>query len=180
MRNLTVLRIAVHAVVHIAIVSDICSPGFHQIRNEGDDAIHRLRNSRRRIRKLCIQLLSQILICLDIAIRDHRFADIFLNCLIDDLVIHIRKVRDILHRISLCLKQTLQHIKDDHRPGIADMRIVVDSRSAYIHIHMSLMNRLEFLYLKILRVIKSDHCLLPKRSAHKRRFCFSTFTAAAP
>jgi hypothetical protein len=43
------------------------------------------------------------------------------------------------------LQQPILKIKYDHRPGIADMDIVINGRSADIHAHIGGIERLEFL-----------------------------------
>ena len=88
------------------------------------------------------------MIRIDITLGDHFFTDVFFQCFIDDFVIHISKVADIGDMIAFRFKQTLQDIKDNHRSGISDMRIVIDGRSAYIHANLTVFNRFEFLNRK--------------------------------
>ena len=61
----------------------------------------------------------------------------FLNRLLDDLVVHIRKVGDIAHIISLVLKVSAHCVKHDHGPCIPDMDQIIDSGAADIHLDLT-------------------------------------------
>ena len=72
-----------------------------------------------------------------IAIGDHVDGDAFLGGLLVDLVIHVGDVGRVNHGVFAVgvAQQAEQHVEDDHRPGVADMGVVVDRRPADIHRH---------------------------------------------
>jgi hypothetical protein len=62
-----------------------------------------------------------------------------------DLVVHVGDVAhigDVALAIDMA-QQPVEHIKHDQRPGIADMGIVIDRRSADIHADILVIDRLE-------------------------------------
>src|SRR5690606_37516251 len=64
-----------------------------------------------------------------------------------DLVVHVRDVAYIGYVLGAVerAQQAEQHVEDDHRPRIADMSEVVDSRPAHIHAHIAGIERDEIL-----------------------------------
>ena len=135
------MAICLNREIYISVFRYIGTAVIDHFLNEGNDIIHGFRNPWCNIRKLRIQLCTQILIGIDITLCNDCLCRIFLNCLIDDLIIDIGKIGYIGYLVSFCFKQSFQHIKDDHRSGIADMCIVIHSRSTYIHADMSFPNR---------------------------------------
>jgi len=59
-------------------------------------------------------------------------------------------------------EQPVEHVEDDHRPGIADMREVVDRRAADIHAHILRVDRCE------LRLFTGQRIVEPERGAHRK------------
>ena len=98
------------------------------------DFLRRLRMDRRRF---YIQGFHVFFALFDIALGDHGGLHAFLFCFFDDLIVHIRKIGNIIDLPALVLHISSDRIKYDHRPGIADMDQVIDRRSAHIHAHLS-------------------------------------------
>ena len=59
----------------------------------------------------------------------------FLDGLFDDLVVHIGKVGDKIHLISLILKIPPHRVEHQHGAGVADVDVVVYGGAAYVHLH---------------------------------------------
>ena len=74
-----------------------------------------------------------------------------------DLVIHVGDVAhvgDVLRSIEMA-EQPEQHVKHDHRPGIADMGEIIDRGAADIHAHVRRIEGFEVLLLAGERIIKA-------------------------
>ncbi len=73
-----------------------------------------------------------------------------------DLIVHVGDVTDIgdvLGAIDLA-QQAKQHVEDDERPRIADMRVVIDRRPADIDAHIRRVDRHELLFAARQRIVK--------------------------
>ena len=73
----------------------------------------------------------------NITLGDHRCFHTFLDCLLDDLIIHIGKVGYIINLVTLMLHIASYCIKYDHGPCISNMDQIIYCRSADIHLHLS-------------------------------------------
>ena len=124
-----------------------------QLVDKGDDLVHRLGDSRSHIQRYDVQRIAHIIVSLDISFSDLLLADTFFQSLVDDLVIDISKVGNEFHFIAQCFKSPPERIKDDDRTGVADMRMIVDGRSADIHADFVLSDRYEFFGLQCIAVI---------------------------
>ena len=56
-----------------------------------------------------------------------------------DLVVHVRDVAHIFYMRSAVevTQQTIQHVEDDQRAGIADVRVIINRWAADIHAHIA-------------------------------------------
>ena len=82
----------------------------------------------------------------NITFRDDRGIYPFLNCLLDNLVIHIRKIGYIIDLISLMLHIPPYCVKHNHRTCISNMNQIVNGRTAYIHLNLPLLKRNKFFF----------------------------------
>ena len=75
-------------------------------------------------------------------------------------------VRDVSRERQLVLapKQTSQQIEDDRRPGIADVRIVVDRRPTQVHRHVTRLKRFE-------RDLLCPECVVQKNRHTGSKIC---------
>ena len=71
----------------------------------------------------------------DITLGDHIRVHALLYGLLDDLIIHVRKIRDKVHFIAFILKIPPHRVKYDHGTGIPDMDQVIHRRAAHIDLH---------------------------------------------
>ncbi len=80
-----------------------------------------------------------------VPVGDHRDRHAFFSGLQIDLVVHVRDVGGVEHRVLAVevAQQPKQHVEGHHRPGVADMGVVVDGGSAHIHRHALGIGRLE-------------------------------------
>ena len=129
------------------------------IANQPIDDAHHLRNilgrarlhRRRQATKRCdigMKLLSRAFGYFADGIIERHIGIIPRRAVIN-LVVDIRDVADISH-MSLAIEmpqQAKQHIKHNHRTGIADMGKVIDRRAADIHPHIRRIDRREGLFL---------------------------------
>jgi len=77
---------------------------------------------------------------------------------VDDLVLHVgdvARVGDVVRPIDVA-QQAVEHVEHHHRPGVADVRQVVDRRPAHIEAHVGRIDRLEDLFLARERVVEPD------------------------
>ena len=91
----------------------------------------------------------------------------------DDLVVDIGDVAGVGHvRVAIEMaQQPEQHVEDDRRPSIADVRVVVNGGSAHVHAHVVGIERLETLLLAAEGVEEVRcHRLSARRSDRPRRF----------
>ena len=118
---------------------------FNQLRDHVDHPADLLRGLRMCGRRLYVHGSHVFFAFFDIAGSNflRRYA-LFLRRLYD-LVIHIRKIGDIVHLESLVLQIAAERVKHDHRPGIADMDQVVHRRPAHVHTDFSGFDRTKFL-----------------------------------
>ena len=65
----------------------------------------------------------------------------------DDLVVDIGDVARVDHLVEQRAQQAIQGVENHHRPGVADMRQVVDRRPAHVQGHPMLIDRHEGLFL---------------------------------
>ena len=77
-----------------------------------------------------------------------------------DLIIHIGKIGDKIHFISSVFHIPAGGIEDNHGSGISYMNQIVNGRTAYIHLHLSLFQRNKFFFFLRKRIIKF-HCFSP-------------------
>ena len=96
----------------------------------------------------------------DITAGDHLRLHALLNRLLDDLIVHIGKIGHIIDLIAFIFKISPHRIKHDHRPGIPDMDVIVNSRAAYIHLHLSRLQRHKFLFPSA-QCVENFHCCSP-------------------
>ena len=82
----------------------------------------------------------------NITFRNNRSIYPFLNSLLNNLVIHIRKVGHIIDLISLMLHIPPYCVKHNHRTCISDMNQIVNGRTAYIHLNLPLLKRNKFFF----------------------------------
>ncbi len=89
-----------------------------------------------------------------------------------DLVVDVGDVPHIGHVRVQPPQQPREHVIDDHRPGIAEMREVVDRRPADIHAHMLGIDRREPLLAARQAVVK-------KKLRHVRPLTAAAFSGKA-
>jgi hypothetical protein len=73
-----------------------------------------------------------------------------------DLVVDVGDVAGVYDLRVVQLQQTVQQVEYDRRAGIADMRVVVDRRPAYVHGHAVRVERLEHLFFSRQRVVYAN------------------------
>ena len=72
---------------------------------------------------------------------------------VDHLVVDVREVLHERHIVAPPLQVPAQHVKDDQRPRVADVNVVVHRRAAGVDAHLALVQGLELFLLPGLRVI---------------------------
>jgi hypothetical protein len=96
-----------------------------------------------------------------------------------DLVVDVGDVAHVVDMIGAVEvpQQPEQHVEDDRRPRVADMRIVVNRRAADIHAHIVGVDRDEILLRACQRVVKSQAFVSFRRHKNPwpagRGVCFS-------
>ena len=79
----------------------------------------------------------------DVEARDHQRLAGLLG-IANDLVINIRKVHDMSHLESLVLQVSLEQIAPGKGTEVADMLVIVDSRTTRVDTSVPVLDRLEF------------------------------------
>ena len=104
-----------------------------------------------------------------VQLGDRRRINSFRPGRLDDLVVDVGDVAGIDQAVGAVevTKQARERVEDDRRAGIADMRPVVDGRTADIHRHATRIGRGEDPLLAGHRVVKADrrHCAFRASSA---------------
>ena len=108
------------------------------------DLFRCLRMNRGRLYIKCLHIFPAFR---NITLGNHGRIHPFLIRFPDDLIIYVRKVGDVIHRIAFVLHITSGRVKNDHRTCITDMDQVIDSGPAHVHAHLPLLQRYEFLFL---------------------------------
>jgi hypothetical protein len=126
--------------------------------DEADDLREMVRHARLDVGRLHAERAKVVVERRKIARSQH--ADLhafFLRCIVD-LVVDVRDVARVRQRVRTP-QQALQDVEDDGRPGIADVRVVVDRGAADVHRHafrIGLNGRLERLARPRQRVMEKE------------------------
>ncbi len=141
MRELTILLELRHIVVHAVTLDNIRIPFIHQVGDQGDDLIHGLCCSRLIRRTKDPERIRILVVLGDVAVRDLFDRGTFFVRLVDHLIVNIRKILAESNIISSVLQITAQRIKCNERTGISQMEVVIDRRSAGVHLDLALFHR---------------------------------------
>ena len=82
----------------------------------------------------------------DVSLRNFLRRNAFFNCFLNDLVIHIRKIGNVIDIVSLIFKISSYGVKYDHRSCISDMNKIIHGRTADIHFHFPRLQRYKFFF----------------------------------
>ena len=135
-------RLKVHRAVLCHIGVSLVDQGLDHI----DHALNLLSCLRMYRSRLHIHILHILFALCNIALGNNMGIYAFFIGLFDDFVVHIRKVGNKFHLISLVFKIPAHSVKHDHGTGISDMDQIVYRRAAHIHFHLSRCNRLKFFF----------------------------------
>src|SRR5437867_2477061 len=126
--------------------------------NHVRDVLRRLRLS---IRFLDAQPLHVFLVCREIPIYDFGPGLALPVRPLDDLVIHVRKVPNVLDPVFLILQIPADYVEGNGRAGMAEMAAIIDRHAADVHADPTTTERLEKSLLAREGVVDSNrHCRL--------------------
>ncbi len=130
-RELAVVGIGLGVEQHVAL-GGVGGVVAHQPADHVDDRVHRLRGARLEGRRQRAQARHVGVVGVEVARRDHLDRHALVGGLLVDVVLAIQPAQ-----------QAEQHVERHHRPGVADVREVVDRRPADIHRHSVWVDRNE-------------------------------------
>ena len=140
-RQLAVFGELLGAEVDIAVVNRIRIALVDQRLYDVNNRIHRLGRTRMNGCRTDTQPLCVREVFLDIAVGDDVVGHALFVCLFDDLVVDVGEVLYELDLIAAVLKVAAQRVKDDKRTRIADVEVVVDRRTAGVHLDLARFER---------------------------------------
>ena len=146
MGKLPVILELPRAVVNRAVLHRVGIAFFDQRFDHRDHPVDLLGCLRMRRRRLHVEGCHILFAFFDIALADLGCRKSLLVCLFDDLVIHVRKVGNVVDVVSLVLHVTPEGVKHDHRTRVADVDQIVDRRPADIHGQFLLPDRLKLFF----------------------------------
>src|SRR5699024_9295230 len=118
--------------IDIPVAGHIGMAGGNEILDNLDDLANMLGGTGADSRRLDVESVG-ILDVFSLKPAGHRIhRDAFGLAFGDELVVNVGDVRDIDHLVAAVFEVAAQRIKDDHRPGIADVDVVIDGRPADI------------------------------------------------
>ena len=134
---------------------------FNQVRDKADDICHKLYYTRMTSRRLNTKSRHVFTEGSDVLIRDFLRCDTFFLGTVDNLIIHIRKVRNIGNLIATILKIATNGIEGYCRTGIPYVNVVVYSWPTDIHLDLAVLNWDKFSQITRHGVIDFNHSLTP-------------------
>ena len=132
--------------------------------DQRDDLRQVIRHARLDVGRLDAEHAQVLVERREIARRQHADLDAFGFRGIVDLVVDVRDVARVRQRVRTA-QQPLQHVEDDGRPRVADVRVVVDRRPADVHRHALRIG----LYGRLERLARPRQRVMEKES-HRRGF----------
>jgi hypothetical protein len=135
-RQLAVVGEALGVEQHVAL-GGVGLAVLHQLADHLDDRADMLGGLGLQVRTQRAQRVGVLVIGGEIAVGDDLDVDAFVGGLLVDLVVDVRDVARIDHRVLAieAAQHAIQDVEHHHRPEIADVRVVVDRRTADIHRH---------------------------------------------
>ena len=152
--QLAILGEGLGAEVYVAVLSNVSVTVLDQALNNINNSVHGLGRTRVHGRLLDAQTLCINEIFLNITLSDGVEVHAFLVRLVDYLVVNVGEVLNELNLVAAVLEVTAQQIENDERTCVADMEVVVHSRTAGIHLYLARRDRNEFLLLTGQRVVE--------------------------
>ena len=143
--QLAVLGGLLRAEVDVAVVHRIRIALVDQGLDDVDDRIHGLGRAWMNGGRTDAQTLCVGEVFLDVAVGDDVVGHALLVCLFDDLIVDVGEVLYELDLIAAVLKVAAQRVEDDKRTRVADVEVVVDRRTAGVHLDLALFERDELL-----------------------------------
>ena len=144
-----------------------------QILHKPDDIIHGFRNLRVHGRLLDIERGSVLIVFLDIFFGNLRCGNAFFLGTFDDLIIDIGEILHEFYLVAAVFQIFSERVEYNERSCVADMKIVVDRRSADIHLDLARLQRYEFFFFSCQCVINLHFRFLLSgsfRESHPSRF----------
>ena len=152
--QLAILGEGLGAEVYVTVLSNVSVAVLDQALNNVDDRVHGLGRTRVHGRLLDAQTLCINKVFLNITLGDGIEVHAFLVRLVDYLIVNVSEVLHELNLVAAVLEVTAQQIENDERTCVADMEVVVHSRTAGIHLYLARRDRNEFLLLTGQRVVE--------------------------
>ncbi len=140
-------------VIHRAVRRRVCVSVFDQLFNHLDHAVDFLRRKRMRRRRANVHALHILFALADKAFGHFIGRRAFFHCLPDDFVVHIRKIGYKVYVVALVFQIMPHRIKNNHRPGVSDVDIIVHGWPADVHLYLPFLQWDKFFFLLCQRIV---------------------------
>ena len=141
MGQLSVSLEAADTVIDGAVRRGVGMAGLQKLPDHVQHARDLLRSLRMHRGRADVHARHVLFALFDVALGDLGGIHALLGRSLDDLVVHIREVRDEVHLVTLILKIAANRVEEDHGPRVSDMDEVVYGGSADIHSDLSRLDR---------------------------------------
>ena len=138
----------------------VCVAFIDQRLNHVDHTVDLLCGKRMRRRRLHIHATHIFFTFCDVTLGNLLGTHALLVGLCDDLIVHIREIRYIIHLIPTIFHIATHGVEYDHRTCISDMNEIVNGRSTHVHAYFARLERNE-LFFSLRLCIKNSHFAVP-------------------
>ena len=132
---------------------------FNQVFHKTNDVRHKLYYTRMASRRFHAQSCHILTKGSNILVRNLLRRDAFFLGTVDNLIIHIRKIGNIIDLKTTVLKITTNGIKGYCRAGIPHVDIVINCWPTDIHLYLTVLNRYKFSQITRHGVINFNHAV---------------------
>ncbi len=160
-RKLAVIGVFGDAEIDVPVFGRVGEALVDQPLDHGLDLVHRLGGTRVGGGRQHVQVFQVLAVGLDVAFGQRLRIHALLVGPVDDLIVHIREVHDVTHVVAAVFQVAPDHVEDDRRHGVPDVRVGIDGRTAHVHLDHVRFERLEFFFFMGKGVIDAQHGLSP-------------------